>query len=443
MATRADIEHLLRRTEYIAKTARVNALAPGTTLPTDTVSAAQLAAAVDDILNIDTTVVPIPDYLATFKENEGWEQFLYALYWWLGRMADIPRPMQEKMTFFWHGLLCTSWEKVSRAPLMMEQNTLFRNSGLRGNYRNMLQTMALQPAMLLYLDNNENYKDSPNQNFARELMELFSLGVGNYSEDDVAAAAAAWTGHSMNWETQTYQFNDWAHDYGNKTFMGETKNWNGPDIITRILDRTKPQAMIVCRYLSRKLWEFFAYQNPSDAIVNALAQVLWDNDFNIKPWVKAMLLRSEFYSTEAKQGMIMSPVDWVVNMMHRTGLRDDNLGVSWLLDGMGQVPFRPPNVSGWRPNLYWINSSTLGARAQMAQLVTWRLRPDGTAHKIDDKTPDLAVDYMLNLFGLSVSTTSRNALKTYVTEQRKTNDRWAQSSNLMTMSLLAPDGHMA
>jgi uncharacterized protein (DUF1800 family) len=443
VATRADIEHLLRRTEYIAKTDRLNSLAPGTTLPTDQVSAAQLAAAVDDILNISPTAVPTPQNLTYHDENNGWEQFLFALYWWLDRMVDVPRPMQEKMTFFWHGLLCTSWEKVSRAPLMMEQNTLFRNHGLNGNYRYILQTMSLQPAMLIYLDNIENHKDSPNQNFARELMELFSLGVGNYTEDDVAAAAAAWTGHGISWDTYNYEYRGWDHDGGNKTFMGETKNWNGPDIITRILDRTKPQAMIVCKYLSRKLWEFFAYQNPSDAIVNALAQVLWDNDFNIKPWLRTMLLRPEFCSTEAKQGMIMTPVDWVVNMMYRTGLRKDDLGVSWLLDGMGQVPFRPPNVSGWRPNLYWINSSTMGARAQMAQHVTWRLRSDGTAHRIDDRTPDGAVDYMLNLFGLAVSATSRNALKTYVTEQRKTNDRWAQSSNLMTMTLLAPDGHMA
>jgi uncharacterized protein (DUF1800 family) len=437
VADPADIAHLLRRTEFVARPNRVAALTPLT-----------IEQAVDDVLNINTVAVPIPPDLAYHDENNGWPQYLSAIAHWMDRMVDIPKPFQEKMTLFWHGLLVTSWDKVSRAPLMLEQISLYRNSGLLGNFRTMLQTMSLQPAMLLYLDNVDNFVGEPNQNFARELLELFSLGVGNYTEDDVAAAAAAWTGHGVNWDTYQYQFRANRHDNSNKTFMGETKNWNGPDIIERVLRHGTPQKMIACRYLTKKLWEHFAYQNPEQTVIDQVAQVLHDNDFNIRPWVRAMLVHPSFYSTAAKQGMVMQPVDWLVNLMYRTGYRSAVLHPEWFLEGMGQALYRPPNVSGWRPNLYWVNSSVLGARAGAARSITWRLRerPDFDATlEIKSKSKAEAIDTHANFFGVQLTPTSRAAIDSYLTAQRAAEPwgGWWESVNLLTMTMLAPEGHMA
>ena len=141
--------------------------------------------------------------------------------------------------------------------------------------------MAIQPAMLLYLDNDANVKGAPNQNFARELMELFLLGVGNYTEADIIASAQAWTGHGIDTTIRNYKFDPTEHDNTNKTFFGTTKNWNGPDIITEIL--TNPtKKVIAAKFITTKLWSFFAYPNPSDTLVSTLANVFTSSNWNIK-----------------------------------------------------------------------------------------------------------------------------------------------------------------
>ena len=178
-----QLAHLLRRTEYVARPARMNALSGGSVTR---------EMAVNDVLNV-TTPVAIPAYIEHDIDGEGYNQWVFAVQWWLDRMVDSPKPMQERMAFFWHGHFCSSWEKVNSAEAMMAQNRLFRDSAF-GNFREMTQAMSIQPAMLFYLDNLDNVKSSPNQNFARELLELFTLGVvdengvPNYSEDDVTAA---------------------------------------------------------------------------------------------------------------------------------------------------------------------------------------------------------------------------------------------------------------
>ena len=191
MAATDDIVHLLRRTEYVARPERVAALTPGS-----------YAAAVDDVLNVPAGGVPIPAGLEYHDENNSYSQYQQAVQWWFERMARTsPRPIQEKMAFFWHGHFCSEWGKVFDTGAMMQQNKLFRDAGL-GNVRTLAQAMAIQPAMLRYLDNDQNRKSSPNQNFGRELLELFLLGVGNYTEADVEAATSAWTGHGIDGNTE-------------------------------------------------------------------------------------------------------------------------------------------------------------------------------------------------------------------------------------------------
>ena len=426
--------HLLRRTEYVVRPERLAALSqPSVTREN----------AVDDILAV-TVPVALPAFLGHDIDGQGYDQWVYAVQWWIDRMCDAPRPMLEKMTWFWHGHFCSGWNKVNSAKAMLTQNKLFRDSAF-GNFRTLTQTMAVQPAMLFYLDNLDNVKRSPNQNFARELMELFTLGVGNYTEDDVTAAARAWTGHGIDWDTLEYRFWPTRHDIGTKTFMGVTRNWNGPDIINYLLQENTTKKLVACKFLSKKLWEFFAHQNPSPAIVDQLAQVLFDNDMAILPWVKAMLMHDEFYSVTAQQGMVRSPVDFVVAVQYHTGLRGADLDPQWYVENMGQVPFDPPNVAGWKTNGYWVNTSLFGARADFARGVTWHLRHDDANSIGDGHTPAETVDIAAAMFGLTLSATTRSALVHFVDVQRAEEPwvGWWEATNLLTMTMMTPEFHVA
>lgn len=435
-----QLAHLLRRTEYVAKPARMTALSAVNVTREN---------AVDNILNV-TTPVAIPSYIDHDIEGEGYQQWVYAVQWWLDRMVDSPKPMQEKMTWFWHGHFCSSWDKVNSAWAMLNQNRLFRDSGL-GNFRAMTHAMAIQPAMLFYLDNLDNVKTSPNQNFARELMELFTIGVVDingvptYTEDDVTAAARAWTGHGIDWNTYQYKFWSGDHDYGSKTFMGVSRNWNGPDIINYLLQENATTKLQTCQFLSKKLWEYFAYQDPSDDLVNELANVLLTNDFAIKPWVKAMLMHDEFYTQTAMEGLVKSPVDYIVSLFHHTGYRGAQLNPQWYMESMGQEPFAPPNVAGWKTNAYWVNTSVFSARAEFARGVTWRLRNNNNNAVGSGRTPAQAVDFAAAMFGLNLSTVTRDALIDYVTTQlvEEPWSGWWESTNLLTMTMMTPEFHVA
>lgn len=438
-----QLAHLLRRTEYVARPNRMTELA-----------AATRSEAIDNILNV-TTPVAIPAYVDHDIDGEGYNQWVFAVQWWTDRMVDSPKPMQERMVFFWHGHFCSGWDKVNSARAMMEQNALFRDSAF-GNFRTMTHTMSVQPAMLFYLDNLDNVKTSPNQNFARELMELFTTGVVDqngqptYTENDVSAAAAAWTGHGIDWDTYLYKFWTGDHDYGTKTFMGQSRAWNGPDIINYLLQENVAKKMVACKFLSRKLWEHFAYEAPSQTIIDALAQVLFDNDFAIKPWVKAMLMRDEFYAVAATQGLVRSPLEFIVNLMYFTGYRGAEMNPQWYLEGMGQVPFNPPNVAGWKTNSYWVNTSVFGSRADFARNATWKLRQNDANRVGLGRTPTQAVDFVAGMFGLntnglSLSTVTRNAMVNFVTASRtqESAGSWWENTNLLTMMMMTPEFHVA
>ena len=428
-----QLAHLLRRTEFVAKPDRVTAL-----------SGLTRAQAVDDILNISPTPFVLPPFLDHDIAAMGYDQWVFAVQWWIDRMVDAPKPFQEKLTWFWHGHFCSSWDKVSSARLMMNQNNLFRNSGL-ANFRTLTQTMALQPAMLIYLDNRENVKSSPNQNFARELMELFTLGVGNYTENDVTASARAWTGHGVNYTTDEYVFDPTDHDSAPKTFMGQTRNWDGPDIINYLLQENTSAKLIACKFLTRKLWEHLAYQGPAQPLVDQLAQVLFDNDMAILPWVKAILNHDEFYTPAAVQGLVRSPVDFVVAVEYYTTLRGTDLNPQWYMDGMGQEPYNPPNVAGWKTNGYWVNSGLFGARAEFARDVTWKLRANDANAIGDAHTPDQEIDLAASMFGLNLSATTRAALLDFITVQRANEPwiGWWESTNMLTMAMMTPEMHVA
>jgi uncharacterized protein (DUF1800 family) len=388
----------------------------------------------------------VPAGLAVHDPDNGWEQYVAAVNWWYDAMKSRPRPMQEKMTLFWHGHFTSSWfDGIGRSDHMTHQNQLYRTQAL-GNFRTLTHAMALEPAMLVYLNNADNRKEAPNQNFARELMELFTLGVGNYTEGDVEAAARAWTGYNADWPNYQYQFFSGRHDNTNKTFFGTTRNWNGPGIIDEILRDNLPKKQIAARYLVNKLWDFFAHPGGPSNVIDALTTVFLNSDLDVRVLMRALLLRPEFYGTTAKQGLVRTPVEWIVAIMHATGLTPDQLGVSWIGERMGQSLFNPPNVAGWKHNAYWLNTSALSGRAQVARGVTWHLRDNDGFANLSSLTTAAAVDYVANYFNIApLSATTRNALIAAHQAERDAQPwvSWWAPTNLLTMAMLSPELHMA
>ena len=281
--------------------------------------------------------------------------------WWIRQMVETQRPLQEKLTLFWHGHFATSFQKVKSTYSMYRQNQTFREHAV-GNWRSLLLEASKEPAMLLYLDNAKSRKRAPNENFARELMELFTLGEGHYSEQDIKESARALTGWSLDRERFKFMFRPGIHDRGLKQFMGRSGNFKGDDIIDIILAQ-KQSAL----FISRKLWEYFVYPNPESETVEALAAVLRGNNFEFKPLLKTMFKSEAFYSEKAIRTQIKSPVHWLVSTL-KVGALDVPAPriVSHGLESLGQDLFNPPNVKGWDGGYTWITAASLVQRYRYA-----------------------------------------------------------------------------
>jgi uncharacterized protein (DUF1800 family) len=436
MVDAADIAHLLRRTEFVARPARIAELS---LLPT-----------IDDIVTNIIDFAPnanpqVPVEYAVYSSSNSYNQRVGAFHWWLDSMAIRPRPFQEKMTLFWHGHFTSEWDVVERSDHMTRQNQLYRTQGL-GNFLALTQAMSLEPAMLIYLSNGKNVKGTPNQNFARELLELFTLGVGNYAEEDVAEAARAWTGHNYNGTTAAYEFRPTKHDTGNKTFFGTTKNWDGPDIINEVLRDNAPKRWIAARLISKKIWEFLAYPKPAALLVDDLANVFIANNLEIAPLVRAVLVRPEFYSAEAKQGLVRTPTEWVVALLAQTGLTATAVNVFGFGDRMGQVIFDPPNVAGWKSNTYWLTTSALSGRASVAKKVASLLRANNGFDTLYTMSVPDSVDFVCNYFGLvPMAPSSRQSLiDAHSAERLASNGNVSKAvTNLFIMTMLTGEMNVA
>lgn len=277
--------------------------------------------------------------------------------WWLNRMAQSPNPMREKMTLFWHGHFATSVQKVKLPYLMWQQNETLRQLAL-GNFGTMTKAISRDPAMMTYLDTRENKKEHPNENFARELMELFTLGIGNYTEEDIQQAARAFTGYKINPQDDSFRFAPFQHDSGEKKFFERTGDFDGDDIIGMILQ--KPAC---AQFITRKIWTFFCYENPSPALVDSLAASFRAGNYEIKPLMQEIFRSAEFYSPRTVRMQIKSPVQWLVgtSKILETDVPPGFVAMNSLRQ-LGQIPFAPPNVKGWDGGKAWITTSTLLAR---------------------------------------------------------------------------------
>jgi hypothetical protein len=279
--------------------------------------------------------------------------------WWLHRMAYGPHPLQEKLTLFWHGHFTTSAKDERAALLIWTQNELLRRN-CAGNFREYVRQIARDPAMLDYLNNQQNRKKHPNENFARELMELFTLGIGNYTEFDIREAARAFTGWAHDGDE--FVFRKYDHDEGVKKFFGKQGDFDGDDVIDIIL-----QHPACAKYIASRFWNHFAYENPEPPVVESLGQLLRESKWEMRPVLRTIFSSQAFYGDRAIGSQIKSPVQLVVGTIRMLGLEMPPVrSVYSSLNQMGQIPLEPPNVKGWPGGRTWINTSTLFVRYNTA-----------------------------------------------------------------------------
>ena len=281
---------------------------------------------------------------------------------WLTEMLTTPSPLTEKMVLFWHNHFVSSLQKVKSPALMYRQNMLLRKHAF-GYFGDFLHDIARDPAMVVYLDSASNRKEQPNENFARELMELFTLGEGNYAEKDIKEVARAFTGWSIDPGAGDFMFRRAAHDDGVKTVLGRSGNFDGDAMLDILLAQPQTADFIVS-----KLWREFVSPMPDAMEVKRIARMFRENRYNIKVALRALLLSDAFYASQNRAALIKSPIDLIVGTLRQfrfeTGEVTPFLFVSKQL---GQDLFAPPNVKGWPGGDAWINSATLLARKQFLE----------------------------------------------------------------------------
>lgn len=295
------------------------------------------------------------------RQRESRRQGLESQGWWFRRMLATKAPLREKMTLFWHDHFATSIQKVKQPVLLMMQNELFRRHAF-GSFRDLTQAIVRDPAMMLYLDTQQSSKAKPNENFAREVMELFTLGEGNYTEEDVREAARAFTGFRLNRLNGSVMQSAANWDAGNKTIFGNSGTYNGKDVVNLIFKKDA-----CAKFMVGKFWEFFAYEGPAEPAIESLAKMFRDGGYEVKPVLREIFLSEEFYGEKAMATQIKCPVQYLVQMLKELEVEDPPVGLAIMgQTQLGQVLFMPPNVAGWDWGKAWINTNTLLTRYNIA-----------------------------------------------------------------------------
>jgi Protein of unknown function (DUF1800) len=316
------------------------------------------------------------------------DKFFYGLYanaietqrlglWWATRMLSTRRPLEEKLTLFWHGHFATGENKVRDYRMMLRQNEMLR-ARASGKFRDLLVGILKDPAMLVFLDNGENVKKHPNENFGRELLELFSMGVGNYTERDVREAARAFTGWTN--DVLAFKFDADQHDFGQKVFLGRTGNFDGEDIIDTILAQP-----VTAEFMAAKIYRCFVREEIAAPVKAELGRTYRDSGYQMKPLLKRIFLSKDFYSPPAFATQIKSPVHLVVSTYKKMSLREMPTIPDFgrMTSSLGQSLFNPPNVAGWAGGRTWITPSTLLNRGNLFRGV---LFPDVKGFRPPDRS---------------------------------------------------------
>ncbi len=342
--------------------------------------------------------------------------------WWVDRMVLSTTPLRERLALFWHGHFATSVQKVKEPELMYRQNEIFRFQG-NGNFEAMAQNVAKDPAMLVWLDAAENKKGRPNENFARELFELFMLGIGNYSENDIKEAARAFTGWQYRRQNGAFAITPALHDNDTKTVFGQSGNFGGEDIVR--MAAAQPAS---APFVTAKLWSSFARPaGTDDPVVRQLAPA-FAKDLDVGKLMRAIFLHPEFVAPASRTGLVKQPIEYVAGTLRALNLRAASAGTNLpqTLDALGQQPFAPPSVGGWPQNGYWLTTSFALTRLRFASTVAGKAKLDAITSVPAADRP-AAVARLLSVDGWGPSTSAGLAKVA------------GDPKSLLTVALVAPE----
>jgi uncharacterized protein (DUF1800 family) len=425
---RKRIAHLLRRTGFGASPAEL-----------DRYEEMGFDAAIDALLDYPPWPDPYPvdpAIEAAFQDDprEGQQLAREALRelpgWWIARMLTTPNPLEEKMTLFWHGHFTSAARKVQDGRLMIAQNRMLRRNAL-GSFERLALDASRDAAMLIYLDGTRSNAAAPNENYARELMELFTMGIGNYSEDDVKESARALTGWKVQRESGTVRYVPRLHDDSEKTYLGQTGAFQLEDIV-----RIAVAHPATGRRLAAKLVKFFLRPDPPDDLVARLAAVYYAGGYSIRAMLEHLLRSDEFSSATAYRANIKSPVELLVGGLRTLGVTQAGPQVGRLLVPLGQALFSPPSVKGWDGGRAWIGASSLLTRFNVAALATSGARDPAPAEPASG--PEAAAGAVIDrLLDGQVSTGVRAALVDYATAMR--DHPQPRSRGLLRLAMTAPE----
>jgi uncharacterized protein (DUF1800 family) len=371
--------------------------------------------------------------LSSARVSFRWDQHHRLRRAWLERMVETDRPLQEKLALFWHGHFACSYLPAEDSFSMWQQNELFRRRA-SGNFGALLRGIAHDPAMIRYLDNHVNFKGSGNENLGREILELFAMGEGQgYTEQDLAEAARALTGYNFEYNNGQFKFLAGRHDGGEKTLFGRKGNFGGDELVDLIL-----QQPATSRYIARKLFRFFAHDNPDAETIERMAAVLRGYEYELEPMLRNLFCSEEFYSERSTGSHIKSPVELVIGAIRTLKLTNVDYGaIDSTVSDMGQRLFEPPNVAGWEGGRAWVDASSLLLRynalanlVEQADLVAW-LQGSGKTG------PANAVDYLARAFlCVPLSEPKRKELIAYLGELPP-GDQWASRRDAVNARLRA------
>ncbi len=337
--------------------------------------------AVDTVLASARTeaVTPLPDWvlepIPTRETRKAWtddqrreaqrlrgQRYELLRAWWVREMLATPSPLTERMTLFWHNHFTSGQDKVQYPQQMALQNMLLRRNAL-GNFGELLHDVAKDPAMLQYLDGASNRKGKPNENFAREVMELFTLGEGHYSQRDVSEAARAYTGWSLDPDTQAYVWRSNQHDEGEKTVLGKTGPFDGDQVLDILLAQPETST-----FVTTKLWREFVSDTPDPQSIAPIAARFRASRYDIKVALRGIFLSDAFWDDDHRGVLVKSPAEFVVGTLRAFDIGYENTApFAAQIRTLGENLFYPPNVKGWPGGTTWINSSTLLARKQFVE----------------------------------------------------------------------------
>ncbi|MGC9668682.1 DUF1800 domain-containing protein [Planosporangium sp. 12N6] len=380
MATRTELAHLLRRATFGPRAEDVDAAERAGLDATLAVlfapAGTDAGAARTPVPALEPVAVPGPKADADARQKarqQQREQTNTVTLWWLDRMVQADHQLSEKLTFFWHGHWATSVEKVRDAPLMLaQQQTLQRYGG--GDFGALLKAMLRDPALLFWLDGQKNTAKAPNENLARELMELFTLGIGRYGEADVRQAARALTGWRIDPAKRTAVFDPKRHDSGVKTVLGRTAPLDADGLADVLLAQPAHAG-----FLAARLWARYASGDPLPDDARDRLVAAYGPGHSVSALLRALLTDPRFAATPGQ--LVKQPVEWAVGAMRQLGIRPGALAAQQQrqllqgLDQLGQVPFAPPSVGGWPSGTAWLSTSAVGVRLRLADLLAARAEP--------------------------------------------------------------------